>query len=325
MIQRTLGDARTLLADIAGVTGYPSTSTNFVTSLNRATEELLRTGDYPSIVDRYKVVTQNRMLALPYYLDRIIGVSVDKVGYELRRPWIEFDQYGPGSQEEYTGVDLVLDKEDAPTFFDIPNEDGRTYTLKLDSTGIEVGTERILVKGYDENGDWIRTEESVSGTYIDGIYITIDTTTTQKFTEVTQITKDATKGYLTLTAVDDLAVETVIGEYHPTELNPSYRRYFIPFLTDDVEPTTVRIRARKRYIPMVNDTDQLLIPNVDALENMIIAQTKRKAQKAQEYQTFKSLAINCLVEEANSYNGPAQSPIIKFSKDFAAGDFESLI
>ena len=323
MIQRTLAEARTLLADLAGITGYPSTSSNFVTALNRATEELLRTGDYPSVVDRYKVSTQNRMLALPYYLDRILGISVNKTGYEMRRPWIEFDQYGPGTQEEYTGVDLVLDKEDAPTFLDIPNVDGRTYTLKLDSTGIEVGTERMLIKGFDDNGDWIRSLES--GSYIDGIYVTIDTITSQKFSQVTQIVKDATKGYLTLSARDDLGVDTVIGEYHPSETNPSYRRYYIPFLTDTTDAVTVRIRARKRYVPLVADTDQLLIPNIDALENMIIAQAKRKAQKADEYQIFKNLAINCLVEEANSYNGKQQSSVIKFSKDFALGDFESLI
>ncbi len=326
MIQRTLADARTLLADIAGVTGYPTASDKFKLAINRATEELLKTGDYPSVVDRYKVVTQNRTLTLPYYLDSILGISVNKVGYELRRGWIEFDQYGPGTQEEFTNVDVIIDKEDAVTFLDIPNATGRTYTLRFDSTGIEAGTERILVKGYDDNGDWIRSEEPASsGTYIDGIYLTIDVASTQKFSEITSIVKDQTKGYLDLVAIDDLAVETTIGEYHPNELKPSYRRYYIPFLSDSTDPVTVRIRARKRFVELVNDNDNLMIPNIDALENMIIAQAKRRAQKPQEYQIFKNLAVNCLTEEANSYNGKSHQPFLKMSKDFGLGDFEAII
>lgn len=325
MIQRTLGEARTLLADIAGISGYSSTDSRMVTAINRATEELLKTGDYPSVVDRYKVRVTERLVTLPYYLDRILGVAVDKQPYEMRRPWIEFDQYGPGTQDEYTGVDIVLDKEDAPIFRDIPNVDGRTYVLKLDSEGIEAGTEQILVKGYDDNGDWIRSEyPASSGTYIDGVYMTVDTIGTQRFSEIISIVKDSTKGVLTLSTRDDLSVNTVIGIYQPNELVPSYRRYYLPFLADD-NTYTIRMRARKRYVPVVNDNDLLLIPNIDALENMILAQQKRRAQEIQDYMAFKNLAIANLKEEAKSYNGYSQSPVIKLSQGFGVGDFENII
>lgn len=326
MIQRTLGQAKEILKTISGVTGYRSNSGDLTMAINRATEELLRTGDYPSVVDRYKIVTSNRTLTLPYYLDRVLGISVNGTPIEMRRPWIEFDQYGPGSQHEYTGVDLTLDKGDAPTFLDIPNDTGRTYQLKIESTGIEAGTERVLVTGWDANGDWIRSEEPASsGTYIDGVYITIDTTSSQQFSEIDRVVKPQTKGFLTMKSVDDLGAEVVIAEYHPNELRPSYRRYFNPFISDGSPDVTIRVRARKRYYDLKDDNDFLIIPNVDALENMIIAQGKRRSQKPNEYKIFKNLAIECLIEEANSYNGYEQSPVIRMSSSFGVGAFEQII
>ena len=73
--------------------------TRLIDYTNRAVRELMNEGDWPGVVDTWylRYDSASGMLTLPGHLDRLLNVSIDDTPKEIRSPWFEFVQYGPGS------------------------------------------------------------------------------------------------------------------------------------------------------------------------------------------------------------------------------------
>ena len=114
MIQRTYGQVKDFLSTYALNNGVPVDDTRLIDYTNHAVRELMNEGDWPGVVDtwylRYDSATG--MLSLPSHLDRLLNVSIDDAPKEIRSPWFEFVQYGPGSvrDEESDSQGNVLGK-----------------------------------------------------------------------------------------------------------------------------------------------------------------------------------------------------------------------
>jgi hypothetical protein len=149
--------------------------------------------------------------------------------------------------------------------------------------------------------------------------------TVNAFSSISVFTKPATNGYVKLTAWDGVT-ETLLASYAPTDTTPSYHHYFSQWLHDlatvpgsDTLLRVIRARCRKRFVPVVEDTDKMLIGNVPALQEMIIGQFKRKADNLESYMAHKQTAIALMRAEAESYRGKSRVPGLTFQRGYGIG------
>jgi hypothetical protein len=332
MIQLTLGKARPEVARRCGDAGLPVTDAAVVSRINRAVEELMNEGEFPNIVDRWRMVSVDGMVVLPTFLDRLIQINVRGRPQTVASPWYQFVAYGPGTREDQQGfgrwwVDdaMIIDRGERPVRHDLPLVGG-PWKLRIYASVAEANGSYCTVQGTNEDGEIIRTQ--VSGDWINGERIAINhavsyVESVESFQTISVFTKPETNGYVRMTAWDGL-VETELSNYEPSDTVPSYHHYFSQWLydlnaPDDSPLRVIQARCRKRYKPVAEDTDALLISNLPALCEMVIAQYKRDADDMASYSAHKATAVDLMVKEANSYRGKSRIPGLTFQRGFAIG------
>lgn len=345
MNQTTLGQAKERLAPFCGATGMPITDARVVRYINKAVEELSQTGDYPGVVDRwaFRFNQLTGVVALPYYFDRLMQVTVDGVPKMIASPWYEFVAYGPGIQDDYDArgnrrrcwTETVVDRGDSPVQRQIPDPFELTgpWTLRVYTDKDEqeaAGAPPVInIQGLDANGLIIRSlsNGTAATEYINGVDFPMDfneafTTSSQQFSKITGVSKPATNGYIRVTAWNGTD-EVELSNYAFNETTPSYRHYFIPSIVkrcdncDDNDRILVA-RCRKRFVAATQDEDILMIGNLNALEEMVIAQWKRLSDR-DAYALHKTEAVVLMRAEAMAYYGKSRVPAIQFQRGFSLG------
>lgn len=303
----------------------------------------------PGVVDRYHVRLDQRSgrLSLPYTLDRLIELTLDGVPLTIVSPWYEFVAYGPGIQDDYDdrgrcrynwfGIGVVTDRGEEPVRTIIPDEedslDGPWVLRVYASVNEDVdGVPPVInLQGLDTDGLIIRTlSDGTADTYYNGVDVPIDfgvpyTQTTQEFSKITGVVKPETRGYVKLTAWNG-TVEVELSNYAFNETAPSYRHYYVPRLRNRnfgsngcCHDRVVLARCHKRFVPVKEDNDLLIISNINALKCMFIAQWKRDSGDYDAYLIQKQQAVDILKKEALGYLGKARTPAISFSRGFPIG------
>ncbi len=309
---------------------------------NQATEELMNEGDWPSVVDRlrFRIARDKCQFVMPSDYDRMLYCTLDNVPLQMQSPWFEFVAYGmdwlnqtdsEANWNMFPWFQGVLDKDTAVTFEDIPATGGPWYVRVSGTVNEKVDGVRpnIIIQGYDSENNWVRSE--VAGEWIDGISVPINgdsapffIQTTQSFRYITGIIKPQTKGYVLL-HVADTGAENVeyIGQYAPKDTAPYYRQYSVPNLRQAILQgggsatcrRTVVARCRKRYVPITDDNDWLLINNLPALKKMVQAVYFSETQDSNNYAIYKAQAVEILQKEAKAYVGlQRQKPLFTFSE-----------
>lgn len=344
MNQATLGQAKAVLAPICGAVGMPVTDARVIGYINKAVQELSQTGDYPGVVDRwnFRFNQLTGVVALPYYFDRLMQVTTDSVPRMIVSPWYEFVAYGPGIQDDFDErgnkrrcwTDVVIDRGEAPVQRQVPDPFELTgpWTLRVYAAvdeNISSIPPNINIQGLDAAGLVIRSLSNGTGDFefINGVNFPIDinqafTTSAQQFSKVTGVSKPETNGYVRVTAWNG-TVEVELSNYAFNETTPSYRHYFIPSIVKKCDDCTERdrilmARCRKRFVPVTQDEDILMIGNLNALEEMIIAQWKRLSDR-DAYVLHKTEAVVLMRAEANAYYGKSRIPALTFQKGFSIG------
>ncbi len=336
MVRRTYGSVRSQLARVCAATGVAASDSRVMEYTNLAIEELMTVQLWPTVVDRIRFTLSHKKFVLPSDYDRCLYLTVDCVPIQMMSPWMEFVGYGlellnslPSAgtglnEQRWAGV---LDKDEAATFEERPR-DGNTYFPRVfGQTDERVDGVRpsIIIQGYDANGDWIRTSDGAGG-FIDGVSIEINGDTapfyiqsTQSFSYVTATIKPVTKRNVMLWAfTQDASVSWYIGQYANVDTTPRYRQYSIPglwFQADQTPIKTVVARCLRKYVPIREDNDWLLISNLPALLSMVQAIYYRTANDFQNYVLYRQGAVQILREEAKAYIGMSnQKPPITLSE-----------
>jgi hypothetical protein len=247
----------------------------------------------------------------------------------------------------------VYDRGETPTVEDIPISSGSSCVC-TDGTGaawdgpwvlrqyaLPTANEAVgaysTIQGLDAAGELIRSQVALSngsGTeWINGIRLGITSgssfvATTQQFSKITSYTKPPTNGRVRVTAWNGIT-EVTLSTYQHWETEPSYRRYFSPMLQAlrTAESPCCRVvlaRARRRFVPIVEDTDVLIISNVLALKSQMIAIWKREAGDLEAYAALKMTAIDLMRKESLAYTGKVRTPALTFQRGFSLGELPSI-
>lgn len=237
----------------------------------------------------------------------------------------------------------VYDRGESPVRTEIPVSDGSCgcsetpvgpWKIRQYATREEEADIYATVQGLDEEGLVIRTQvETSDGSgmeWINGERIPISDgssywESTNNFSKITAYTKPQTNGYVRLVASNGTD-EIELSNYAPWETTPSYHRYWSPRLnsltcqgTDDSCLGVIFARCRRRFVPVAEDTDILIIGNVLAIKEMVIAQWKREANALAEYAAHKQTAIDLMKKESIAYTGKVRTPAISFQRGTSIG------
>jgi hypothetical protein len=128
-------------------------------------------------------------------------------------------------------------------------------------------------------------------------------TTRNAFRSIDAINKTATKGWVRVYAVDPTSgAEYCIAILAPDETLPQYRRYAIPGFERE-EGATVTVLAKRKFIPVVSDDDDLIVTNLGALKMMAIAIEKEENNNLDEAMKYEQKAVELLREELKEVEG----------------------
>lgn len=310
-MRTTLADAKN--SRIPKAIGVCATEPRFLQILNEAQSRLITRGHWWGCVARFRFCAQDSCITLPRSIACIEGVAVCNQPIALREMWYEFLEGGFGIEDGFVnaggccsgyschGRNCILQGR-YPTFGDIVGTN-KKVNLVCDASD-DVG-KQVLILGYDENLNWIRTSQG--GVIKDGELVALaqapGTISNNFFTQVTDIqVPDTLVGQWWLFEYNnDTTTLRQIGHYQYDETRPSYQRYKIPGLANscslNTSPTVnggcvqtkVDIIAKLDFIPAKNDTDYLVISNLDALKAMCGAINKAE-------NTSDSVASNMIIK-----------------------------
>lgn len=338
----TLSEARSTISRVLGICTTDSRVADYI---NEATRRILYEGKWVGTYGRFRICTDGNesdsIITWPRRLETIETVAVNDRPGVVRNQWYEWLDSGPGllDSESSNGLTLV-DRGQFATTSDIVDT-GNPKKIKVYSVGAEAAGLELVVQGEDWSGNPIYTSS------VPGEEITIavgGTLSTNQFSRITGVQKPVTTSVVKVYEYDTVtAVERQIAYYDPDETSPWYRRSIIAGLQnmdeceDCVSGRKVEVIGKLRFIPVVNNTDFILIGNLPALKLAVMAIRKEEADligEANAYMYGGILpsgvnvigAVPMLQKELSHHLGDGVVPVIRVQDRaiFGAGGIESL-
>lgn len=308
--------------------------TRMVSYVNQAEEILLYKGPTQYSIGTFKFCLQRNCITWPRQIETVEGIAICGVPINVANsPWYEFLPTGPGmrgSCSDCSGTTeesvnwcscggILVPRGTAVTFQDITP----SYNIRVVSGQNETGTPRILLQGYDENNQWIRTYDATLGRWVDGEFLNISSTyqvSTKLFSSLVSVQKDESIG--TVFVFEDHLNGTIVqlAQYEWDECSPNYTRSYVNLETLDAdgnfESKSVFIRAKLRFYPVKNDTDWVLIGNLAALKSMVSSIKNRENNMIDLADALEAEAVRRLNEEERHFNPTGGVKPLNFSKNF---------
>lgn len=332
---------RTTLADVKAsqipkALGMAGCNAEFLNIVNEAIQRLVMGPDlYWEVYQRYRFIATNGLVTWPRQVASVIKLAFDSQPYRLHNEWFEFLDSGYGVRVKEDCDNRGVDRGTSCLISDIDVSAGTNpKTLKFYSSVTETAADKIIVRGYDDSGDWVRTQ--VGGSWVDGEHIqvpplsTTPRTSIYNWSAVTDIIKPITNGEILLyernTVTGD---QRKIGHYETDETRPSYRRTLVlgageASADDTAEETchrTVTAVIKREFMQVRNDNDHLLIGNIPALKEMCMAVRRRETGRIAEAEVYEAKARQLLDREISHYIGPSNNvPLNVVADNFGMAD-----
>lgn len=314
-MRTTLADAKHPASGIARVLNLSPDDDRFTAYVNESERRLVTRLKSFGTVTRYQICATEGCITWPRHIAAIEAAAVCDNPIPIRNGWFESLENGYGLQGDAdcsncNGGLQLYDRPNACVFADIRGTD---KVIRVYADVAEDADAKILLQGYDENNNWIRTEPNGAGNgWVDGEYVSISTVatdSTKTFSAITGVQKPATNGVVRLYEYDTATtVQRAIAVYEPDETRPWYRRSLIGGLSaisndSDCETKTVTVWVKLDFIPVVNDTDWLVIGNLPAIKDMCQSIRKAEANLFEEATAWEARAVNELQKELRHYRG----------------------
>lgn len=275
-MKSTLGDAR---APIGKVLGLCSTDPRVADYLNEAVQRLLNMGKWVGTYQHYRFCATSGCITLPRQLETLEVVAECGFPLSLRNEWFEYIADGFGLQSGACGSDVHDKGEGWVAFNDVI---GANKRLRVYSDTAEAADAKILLQFWNQNAMPVRTLDGAS--WINGEKVAISTTPTNTVNVCMAngfvgVQKPITNGTVFIYEYDTVTLaQRLLAMYEPDETRPNYRRYVIPFAAQSgtCSSQVVDVIAKRRFIPVVNDNDWLLIGNIGALKLACLAIRKEE-------------------------------------------------
>ena len=263
----------------------------------------------------------------PREIGRLTDVAVCGRPIFIRNRYYEFLQFGRGLQPKachHSGCGSSLaayERDNVVTLSPMLPTPQKIRVYPSDNRDIGL---RVLLQGRDQNNQIILTTDPGTGLPAPGEYIGINfpfTDSVNQFLgQLSGIQKDSTFGPLQFFQVDPVTgVETPLSAMEPNEGVANYRRYLVNGIPSQNlccaspgSPLQLTAQGRIEFIPVVNETDYLTIPNTPALieESMSIRYSRMESSNAaQQSALHHQRALALLNGQIDAYEGKTNTAI----------------
>jgi len=302
----TLADAKN--SRIPSQIGECPPADRFLALLNEAQERLIYCGKWWGTVQKWRFCATDGCVALPSQFATLEAVAVCGRPIAVRDQFYEFLENGFGIRGQSVinitnssgtmtgspagsccggvagvcGIAEALYRGHYPTFADI-QPTGKQLQLVCDRL-TDVG-KPVLCLGYDDNNNWIRTLQN--GVVSDGEVVSLSqapgTNSVNNFSTVTDLQPpqnlDGQWWLYEYTVAG--GAQRLIGQYQYYDVRPTFARYFFPAILPTVgqppgscSQILVEALVKLEFIPAKRDTDYLIIGNLPALKELMMALQK---------------------------------------------------
>ena len=276
-------------------------------------------GTFAEIV--FNVSIEKPYITLPREVARAEYFSVCNKPIVIQNQFYEYLQFGNGRMPktsgslERQGIREAYSRNNAVTFIEMETPPQYLVAFCTDAQDI---TKRVLFQGLDANNEAVYSQDNdsdVSGIFVD--LATTGTATPITYNQINGIQKDVTVGPVRIYQRDPTTAEDVLLlTMQPSEQTASYRRYYLHELPRNccdassasgvVQVTSI---VKLELIPVVCDTDYLLIQNLEAIieECQAMRYSEMDISKAKEMEAGAHIsAVRHLNGELNHYVGKNQ-------------------
>lgn len=238
-------------------------------------------GTWAEIV--FNISRTNPYITLPREIARLEAVNVCNHPVAVQNQFYEYLQFGNGRlPKQFRHCRNFLTqgytRNNAVTFTDLTNGPQIIAIYATDPADID-GKHRVLVQGLDNNNNVVYTQDGL--TQVQGVFVTLSSpfaTAPMQFNQLTGIQKDVTNGPIQIFQVDPATgAQVLLLTMQPGEQTAWYRRYYLDSLpcgccpppgivpAGQCQQVQVAAIAKLELIPVVVDTDYLLIGNLEAI------------------------------------------------------------
>lgn len=264
----TLFEART--STLKNIAGLNPSSPEFIQKVNEATQNLMRRGDWPGLIWPIRLLVQKGFIAWPRYVGQVRELNVCNTPWPVKNVWWEFMDRHTDHWHHWRGGHLNM------------RQVGKVATYN------DVGGENRLIKGYALNPiDYGKTltvfgcqsptglpiPDSGATLTLANPYGTAQVNGANVFVRrIDRVLKDVTVGPVVLYSYDPATnIYQDLGFYEGSETNPDYVRseLMVGCTSNCAGLVSVLALIKLKFIPVVADTDLVLIENLEALKKMM--------------------------------------------------------
>jgi hypothetical protein len=216
------------------------------------------------IVEGYYSVDTTGFITLPPNMESLLAATKCNVPVAIFSEFHQFVEQGPGTIDpaESGGLQFFDMGDRFCTTADIPEGSSGKLRLSIHDEDDEDLTVRVM--GLDENGEEIYDGSGAPGEEV--VLASTPVETDHTFSKVTGVIKELTDAPVDLAWMDG-ATPTALATYQPYETLPLYHRYQIGrFNRESDDDNIIAIKARRRFIPLVNETDFVVPDSLNALK-----------------------------------------------------------
>lgn len=332
-----LSDACNLLNEYVEY-GMCATDPRVVKGINLAIERLLPALNPEKTISRYQFDVNACQITMPREVKTVLAASTEYQActggncgpgcrqiIKVKSRWYDMLPGGPVGfvscspnilMDLGTGFSTFADPSPTTPYFlrvyaDIP---------QLVSEGM------IFVKGCDINDNDLVS--MVNNQYVHALGIAIPALGTpyvdspMMVQQIYSCSKPVTAGPIRLYGVDADGNQTPLAVWQPDETAPDYRRYMLSWVGENM-PAILTVLAKRQFVWTTTPGDDLLITNLGALQNALMAIKYEKAGSFQQAMACWKTAFDALEKETRDYDGDYQ-PTVQFQDAWGGGDIWNL-
>ncbi len=262
--------------------------------LNEATSRLMRRGDWDGTIVPVYVCAYGGCVVFSRYVGQVRALKVCNRDVPVKNDYDAFHVFGHDWRREWRGWcgnDVrMLGSNRSPVKQDVEG-DGRLIRAYA-RCNADIG-KKLTIFGTDNNGQALFHFDDL-GNAVDGVTIELTKpfVSTDKYVRhIDRVLKDKTQCPVDVYAYN-VAKDVLepISHYEPSETNPAYAKYQLQAGCCANLKSLVAL-VKLQFVPVENDTDLVLIENLDALADFMQSLRYRKAGDTQSANEYEASAI----------------------------------
>jgi hypothetical protein len=306
-------------------------SGEFASLVNEATDILMQRGDWPGTVVPIRVQVNNGCVVWPRCVGRVRKINRCNVPLKVGNLWWDFvdhenylgwqgapfawgngGNFGSGHRHGAHHGSLSSQGR-VPTYNDVPG--GNPVYIRAYALGQADVGKTVTIFGLDGNGQPLRHQDPASGLWMDGVIVTLSVpfgSTSIYVQRIDAVIKDQTQFRVPLYSYDPITNTLLdLAVYDPSETDPSYAkdRLIAHGHANCQCPFTVIALVKLAFIPVVDDTDYVLIPSTNALKKAIQSIKYGEAGDIANQESFMQAAVNELNHVLDNEEPPNTMPV----------------